>query len=731
MWWRHAEYWWFQNTFAAVMDGNVFSMVQFSNSFMCVSWRIATYFIVFFLCACSADRVPDAEAVAGKSGTNRRSLERALKHFSEEEPAAMVRYLISNMQDHYTGHKLELLPDSILLDFNYLDTTFKGIAIAEARMNEGAIKSAKLDAHVVSRIRDFEPAQQKEAKVKDIYAVKGDMIIAHVGHAMRLKRESRFCRSISDDIFKETILPYRRLEAPIDLPAARLYDLYYDFLQADSSLSVREVVNKMNNYALCFKYLLSNDRGYTSYGFYNWLSTPDWSCHIDVSNMSAILNSCGVPTYVDYTPQHVNRIANRGHYWCASIDASGVPKPYTVLWHEIDNAITRRDFRFISKAYRQTYGINPDAPVFHKQEGEKLPASFDTPYIRDVTAEYLPVADIAFTDDGASSNSFHYLSVFCAPHWKPIAYSEPKSWLSDIKFKDVPTGRTYALSRYSKGGMLRNIGDLRYVEKNGNVINISANYNDRIELTLNQKYHQKEEVILPIVEAMDGLTFYGSTDLAFTNKVALHRVKGAPKPVLHHIDLSNSQPIRYVQVDTATYFSELYFLTDDSGLERPALKPFISSQQEVFQDVNYNALRFIEPVLYGKNGFPVRGKWASTMKMRDGDMESYQHDNRNIYDLGTLTKLSALWFAPRNANNWVVPGDVYELFFYDKGWISAGKKMAEYHFVSYEGIPSETIYWLQNLSRGKEEQAFFYHNGIQYFVNHDDVSALPFLKADK
>lgn len=46
-------------------------------------------------------------------------------------------------------------------------------------------------------------------------------------------------------------------------------------------------------------------------------------------------------------------------------------------------------------------------------------------------------------------------------------------------------------------------------------------------------------------------------------------------------------------------------------------------------------------------------------------------------------------------------------------WKSAGKVIADKEQVTYNDIPSQTLYLLPNHSRGNEERIFTYENGTQ------------------
>jgi hypothetical protein len=70
-------------------------------------------------------------------------------------------------------------------------------------------------------------------------------------------------------------------------------------------------------------------------------------------------------------------------------------------------------------------------------------------------------------------------------------------------------------------------------------------------------------------------------------------------------------------------------------------------------------------------------------------------------------------YLPRTDDNAVKPGDEYELFFWARGWISFGKKIADNYYITFNDVPKNTIYWLRDLSGGKEERIFTYEKGQQ------------------
>ena len=88
-----------------------------------------------------------------------------------------------------------------------------------------------------------------------------------------------------------------------------------------------------------------------------------------------------------------------------------------------------------------------------------------------------------------------------------------------------------------------------------------------------------------------------------------------------------------------------------------------------------------------------------------------------IFDFGQQVPVHSVVYVPRNDDNYVRAGDTYELFYQDgiKGWVSLGKRTATSVWLKYDNVPENALLWLRNLTRGKEERAFYYEDGQQVF----------------
>lgn len=87
-----------------------------------------------------------------------------------------------------------------------------------------------------------------------------------------------------------------------------------------------------------------------------------------------------------------------------------------------------------------------------------------------------------------------------------------------------------------------------------------------------------------------------------------------------------------------------------------------------------------------------------------------------ILDLGKKMMIDQLDYMPRNDDNFISPGDTYELFYHAgvEGWKSLGRRQADTTFFDWD-VPDNALFWLRDLTRGHEEHIFFMQNGQQKF----------------
>lgn len=64
--------------------------------------------------------------------------------------------------------------------------------------------------------------------------------------------------------------------------------------------------------------------------------------------------------------------------------------------------------------------------------------------------------------------------------------------------------------------------------------------------------------------------------------------------------------------------------------------------------------------------------------------DQFQKDQFVVLDLGEPKQIAKVEFYPRNDDNKIVTGELYELFYWDKKWISLGKQYAEDNKLIYQ-----------------------------------------------
>lgn len=114
----------------------------------------------------------------------------------------------------------------------------------------------------------------------------------------------------------------------------------------------------------------------------------------------------------------------------------------------------------------------------------------------------------------------------------------------------------------------------------------------------------------------------------------------------------------------------------------------------------------------------------------DGDLLTYYIFSPERYrivfcNLGDK-RVKKVAFSPRNDDNYVWPGQEYELPYFDSGeWRSLGTKMATEHQIDFEA-PENAVLWLQNRTKGREEQVFIFQGGRQLFnMNLNRLNYIP------
>jgi hypothetical protein len=198
---------------------------------------------------------------------------------------------------------------------------------------------------------------------------------------------------------------------------------------------------------------------------------------------------------------------------------------------------------------------------------------------------------------------------------------------------------------------------------------------------------------------MLGGVFEGSNDAGFIRKDTLFVINKIPDRLLTQVKSKIShKKYRYVRYygpeGSHCNISEAVFY--ETGQDTVPLQGKIIGTSGSF---NPNDLHEYTNVFDGKTGtsFDYKepsGGWAGL-------------------DLGQSKTIEKIIYSPRNRDNYIRPGDTFELFYMDKEWKSSGIIKSKSDSLLYKNVPVNALLYLKNHSRGEQERIFTYENGKQ------------------
>lgn len=218
-------------------------------------------------------------------------------------------------------------------------------------------------------------------------------------------------------------------------------------------------------------------------------------------------------------------------------------------------------------------------------------------------------------------------------------------------------------------------------------------------VTLKRKYPVRFYTVNSLNRNVRGAKIIGSSDSFFKNSEIIFEIKDTITTNRNVITLLKAKKYRYIR-----YVS-------------PEGKPIELAEFCVY-DVNNNfvPLKITESIspIHTNNKFALKN-------IIDNDPLTFtQSKDTSCYltfDLEKNIPICQVMFIPRNDENFIWPGDRYELFYNDgiNNWQSLGKQIAESNELKYY-VPNGALFWLRNLTRGKEEHVFYIEKGKQIFV---------------
>jgi len=617
--------------------------------------KIIIYCLSFgILLSCVSEKEKELKFALEQAGDNKEELEKVIDHYSRD-PADSLKleaalFLISNMPYHsyQTGMKrFQAAIDSIgKVPFDDPD---------QRRL---------LFEHLLDSISKL-PTNDRMRTVKDIETLDADFLIDNIDLAFKAWYSHPPEKRADFQTFCDFILPYRNYDEPLDPGIRRKYFERFhwaiDSLQAGVLFkSVADSIFKTSRYKW-----LGTIRNY--YPIPLTVSQFEKSqiglCTEELNYIVYIFRAIGIAAGEDFVPFFGNSTSS-GHSFF------NIKYGDEVYCKEDLLDVYRKES--IPKVYRRTYSKNKTA-------------SGEICLYFEVTPEYTSTVDVSVD------------IVFN----KPSSKVDPAVWLFHQRnrwFK-IADGKQTG-DRFLFNGIGVNVLYLPAYILSGNLYPVNYPFFILPDKTIHYYKPGKQTLDSVIllrktgirtprgfdrnhwVDSLNNGVFQGANNPSFKDAQLLARINNLKSPHIQTIDISNGKPFKYVRfwANNRRSFLSLLEFYDLHGekLSGKIIKSntmnFFTWQNGAFDD---------DPLTY-------TGGLDFTLGL----------------ELDRPQSIGQIRFQGRNDDNNIRIGDRYELFYWDKDWRSLGMQTATDTLLIYHDVPENSLLWLRNLTRGKEENVF-------------------------
>ena len=649
-------------------------VVKMLRSFLCCT---------FFLLFCSGcDRgVRQALELAGD---NRSELEKALEHYPKNSlKYKAARFLVENMPLHHypAGQPVE----------DYRDSVF----------SMGTKEYERLDT-AWQRIRERGDAVRM---VQDVRTVPADLLIRNIDQAFEAWETAPWHDRIDFDTFCNYILPYRVLNEPPAVWRDSLREKYAPLIAGvDDPKRAFAIV-----YRKVYKDFITRPVEYAYLPDVRTLNKMQHGiCSMQCVYMVHVMRALGIPAAYDLVTYWAN-YSQGGHSW---VSYPGEPGETYILYGEdtmptrfrpIDSSTVLFDFPYdlnscpickvdtlkkSSKLFRRMYALRFPGD-YGPEEG--MPSFFRDYHTMDVSASYGRRESVTVQLSERVSENVYLCAFASIKDWQPVVCTAPRG--RKAVFRDI-TGDIVYLPALFRDNRIVPLTQPFLLKPDGTTVSLEPDTVRRERVVLKRKYPLFALWVRRWHKSL-GSRFEASDYPDFSDAKVLYEIEEIPFGMVT-IEANAQRPYRYLRFvspdEARPNIAELVFRSKTGDGRETVL-----SGREIGGDIPYGNIH----------------------KAFDGDYLTYSESKINGYwfgyDLGAGNRsaVSSFSFCLRNDTNMVMPGELYELFYYDMGWHSLGRQTAEADSLTYENVPKGALLWLRNHTQGREERIFTYENGRQ------------------
>lgn len=378
------------------------------------------------------------------------------------------------------------------------------------------------------------------------------------------------------------------------------------------------------------------------------------------------------------------------HVWTTLRDTTGRYIQFGFNEFEATREEAKWDGRKKGKVYRYCYGWQEEKYAGVTKD-TNIPAIFRNRFVKDVTSDYSGENEVVVPIQ-AKEHGFIYLSVFSPKGWIPVDIAKQKG--AEVTFRNLEPDIFYQ-PLYTEGNRLRSAG-YPFIYADGKAYVLKPDTTKKECAVLKRKMSIKPTISAWLYRCVINSKLEGADNPEFKNADLLYAFKDTFTTNYNELLPYQHKKCRYVRyVSPPGKWLELAELSlyEDTMCKKP---------------IALNRMNELTPASLADN-------------ITDGNYLSYfMSKDTSIYvafDLKKAYDIKKIVFIPRNDDNYISPGDQYELFYQDgvNGWKSLGSKTATERQIEFE-VPQNALLWLRNLTKGREEQIFIYKNGKQIFT---------------
>lgn len=659
----------------------------------------------------------DVAAALAKAGKNRTLLESLLEEYRREghdEAYRAACFLIAGMTHSRIGgyvRSYDAAVDSFrraaVRDFFKIinDTALPPDTLRHRLREAAAASSARF-----SRLEFSEPEVEPD-DVPDIEAVDGGFLRRRIEHALTLRRQSERLRRLPFEEFCEYVLPYRAIpEYPLLTETDSLLSVFGVFLKGDAATdgvsadSVTAIVARYNKAVTWLRRFHGRNPFDTMLGLPDLFFSGTLACTDMAEYCVGALRAVGIPAAVETNVAF--RVWDTRHFWVAVRGNDG-------RWHPIspeadDFLMSRGDMRSCLNIHRLHFGRYADNPSsLTLGSGEPLPDELSAPDIEDVSAAYLDVTGLTLpvTLPLATPRRLVYLAAFTpGTGLTAVTWGEVKG--GTAAFRNVVKGNIYFPVYCADDGRLLPVGDPFFLHDDSTAVTgyrlepFLQPTGKSVAVRLQRKYPRKPRLLRQAAE-MVGTVVLGSEDPRFKEADTLAVITATPDAAWTDLPLNTTRPYRYYRVKAPAAhphmrLSELQFLTRREHAYENTVPPTPLDGGPAREDSLWQ--RLLDAPLE-----------ACRKKAEyDGNVQTAPEGYPDVtLRLERPQWVERLRYVVKHADNGVTPGDRYCLMKWGaKGWEYVWQQTAVTNSLDAGCLEAGALYWLDNLSRGREELPF-------------------------